>query len=354
MVPKGTADGSGLLEERTRSALPRRPPASKFDLKSFLASMDFLPQAILVLDAGNNIVAANPAMEALLGKDSAGFRNKKCWEFVHGSDAAGRPAECPCSPMRCTGKNETVELPIESTGSWAVAGCTPIYDRQGELEYIIHAFTDISERRRVETELAGCLAEKDLLLKEVHHRTKNNMITVLSLISLQAHSTCNGEAAAVLKAAEDRMKGLVLLYERLSKSETYHELPVAEYLSPLIDQIAAAFPESAFVRVEKSLGDFVLDVKTLQLLGIIVNELLTNTMKHAFLGRDRGTISVSATRIGSRNRITVRDDGNGLPETEDPSYSEGFGLFLVSGLVDQLKGSLRIERENGTAFVLEF
>ena len=93
MVPKGTADGSGLLEERTRSALPRRPPASKFDLKSFLASMDFLPQAILVLDAGNNIVAANPAMEALLGKDSAGFRNKKCWEFVHGSDAAGRPAE---------------------------------------------------------------------------------------------------------------------------------------------------------------------------------------------------------------------------------------------------------------------
>jgi PAS domain S-box-containing protein len=213
---------------------------------------------------------------------------------------------------------------------------------------------DITFRKEAEKKILTLLKEKEILLKEVHHRIKNNMNTMMSLLSLQANEAKNPETASTLKDAQNRFQSMGLLYEKLYRTEYPHEMPVKVYLSPLVDEIIHLFPNSTRVKIEKNIDDFNLGVKELSSLGIIVNELLTNTMKYAFTGRDGGTVTVAALKIGSRVSITIGDNGRGLPAANDLENSEGFGLKLVATMIKQLNGTLQILRERGTEFVVEF
>lgn len=198
------------------------------------------------------------------------------------------------------------------------------------------------------------LEEKDLLLKEVRHRIKNNMNTMMSLLSLQANEMKNPATVSALKDAQNRFQSMGVLYDKLNRTESLREMSVEVYLPPLVDEIIKMFPNSANVKIEKKIDDFVLGVKELSSLGIIVNELLTNTMKHAFVGKTNGLITVSASKIGNRVTIVVGDNGTGISESIDIEHSNGFGLMLVGTLTKQLNGTIRIERKKGTQFVLEF
>jgi len=210
------------------------------------------------------------------------------------------------------------------------------------------------ERKQGEEEIKKQLAEKETILKEVHHRIKNNMNTISGLLTLQANSVKESSAIAVLQDAGYRIQSMSLLYDKLYQSPVYTELSIKEYLFNLVDEVVANFPNNSKVRIEKDLQDFVLDIKHLQPIGIIVNELLTNIMKYAFTGRDWGTIAVSAVNDGGRVLISVRDDGIGIPQNISFGNATGFGLHLVHALAQQLEGTLRIERGNGTKVVLEF
>lgn len=213
------------------------------------------------------------------------------------------------------------------------------------------------EREKLETaerEIRKLLAEKELILQEVHHRIKNNLGTVSSLLSLQAGLSRDPATIAALSDAGNRIRSMTTLYEELYRSTNFTDLSVKEYLPPLVDEILSNFPNAANVAVEKRVDDFVLEVRSLQPLGIIVNELLTNTMKYAFSGNGAGTISVSATRSGGVVTVSVADDGAGIPPSVDFGESGGFGLTVVDALAKQLHGSVRIERGRGTRVVLEF
>jgi two-component sensor histidine kinase len=124
-------------------------------------------------------------------------------------------------------------------------------------------------------------------------------------------------------------------------------------LLSLVDEIIGNFPNGNMVKVEKNIGDFILDVKRLQPLGIIINELITNVMKYAFKGRESGLITVSATDTDGHVAISIQDNGNGIPESINFENSTGFGLHLVRILTQQLNGTIEIERGNGTKIVLE-
>ena len=131
-------------------------------------------------------------------------------------------------------------------------------------------------------------------------------------------------------------------------------MSIKHYLPPLVDEIINVFPNKASVQIETRIDDFVLGVNLLSPLGIIVNELLTNAMKHAFIGRDDGLIKISAAIKDHRATLVIEDNGNGIPETIDIENSSGFGLQLAGRLTKQIGGTIKIERENGTRFVLEF
>jgi len=216
---------------------------------------------------------------------------------------------------------------------------------------IVH---DITEQKAAEKKIDTLVAEKDLVLKEVHHRIKNNMNTIYGLLVLQARTLTEPAAIAALEDAGNRVKTMQLLYNKLFLSVDFNQMPLAEYLRPLVDELIPIFPLGFPVQTEKFFDEIILHVQKLQPLGIIVNELLTNIMKYAFIGRSEGTIGVSAKLTGNRIAVTVTDDGNGMPESVDFDNSTGFGLVLVKGLTQQLGGTIRIERGNGTRVVLEF
>jgi two-component sensor histidine kinase len=150
------------------------------------------------------------------------------------------------------------------------------------------------------------------------------------------------------------MRSMGVLYDKLYRSENLREMSVKNFLPPLVDDIVGNFPNSAAVKIEKYIDDFVLDVKVLSPLGIITNELITNAMKYAFIGRDDGVITVAASTKDNRMTLTVQDNGNGIPDSVDIESSTGFGLKLVGILAKQLHGTVRIESGNGTSIILEF
>jgi len=213
---------------------------------------------------------------------------------------------------------------------------------------------DITEHRRAEEEVKRLLAEKELLLKEVHHRLKNNINTAMSLLLLQSKKMKDPSAVEALMDARNRMQSMEALYDRLYRPESFNEMRIRDYLPPLIDQIVNMFPHKEALKIKTEMADFALSTKKLSPLGIIVNELITNAMKHAFTGRDEGTIRISASLQETRAALVFEDNGIGIPEEIDSEHSTGLGLQLVTLLAKQLKGSMQIERGNGTRFTLEF
>jgi len=246
----------------------------------------------------------------------------------------------------------------------------PIFDGD-DVPDIMVISRDITERKAAEGKIRQLLAEKqkqleellaanihiernETLLKEVHHRVKNNMNTVASLLSLQARSLKEPSAITALELAKNRVKSLMVLYEKLYQSSDYSNISIKDYLPALVDEIAGNFPNRQAIKIEKHLDDFVLDAKRLQPLGMIINELLTNIMKYAFTDRETGLIIVSARMTRGQVSIGVQDNGHGMPDTVSFQNSTGFGLQLVHALSEQLDGEIRIERGDGTKVVLEF
>jgi PAS domain S-box-containing protein len=228
------------------------------------------------------------------------------------------------------------------------------WDEYGKPLRMFGTHIDITERKQAEERITKLLAEKESILKEVHHRIKNNMSTMMSLLSLQSDTMNDPAAAAALKDAENRLRSMGVLYDKLYHSENLSEMSTEIYLPTLVREIVSVFPNCASVRIEMLVDDFMIGVKVLSSLGIILNEILTNAMKYAFTGRDGGLIRVSASREGSRATIVIEDDGRGIPESVDIDDSPGFGLTLIGILTKQLGGTIRIERKSGTKYVLEF
>jgi len=196
--------------------------------------------------------------------------------------------------------------------------------------------------------------EKELILKEVHHRIKNNMNTMKSLLALQAKSVSEASAKSALTDAGNRLQSMGVLYEKLYRSENIRQMSVRHYLESLIDEIVSVFPHQDLVRIEKEIEDVPLDVKTLSALGIIVTELITNAMKYAFPNGRDGLIRLTLVKSDRILKLTVMNSGKTLPDNFRIEQSEGFGLRLVSMLTQQINGNIDIYCGNNVGFTVEF
>jgi len=199
------------------------------------------------------------------------------------------------------------------------------------------------------------LKDKEILLREVHHRIKNNIASIWSLLRMQARSTVNPEAQAVLREAISRVQSMGVLYDKLLNTKGYRDIPVKDYFEDLIASIIVCFfTDNAAITLNKEIADFNLDTKKLYPLGLIVNELLTNCIKNGFRGKDSGTIDLALTKREQEIVLTVRDDGNGLPENFDMNKAAGLGLMLVQGLTQELSGTFTISSDHGVKSVVTF
>ena len=213
---------------------------------------------------------------------------------------------------------------------------------------------DITDRKIMGNKIKLQLEEKEFILKEIHHRIKNNFASISSLLSLQSKSLTNPEAISALNDAVVRVNSMKVMYEKMLLTGNYKTASSKTYLDNLIDDLAQFFPKDIDIRTEKSIDDFMLDSKQLIPVGFIVNELLTNIMKYSFTNKDFGLIEVVLKEHSGNVVLTVKDNGNGLPEGFDIDKSKGFGLMLIKMLVQQLNGSFTMENETGLKTIITF
>ncbi len=255
-----------------------------------------------------------------------------------------------------SGKPNKVEEPIPEQGKirWFETYKTPILDKNGEVIGTTGYSNDITERKLAEDKIKTLLAEKELIIKEVHHRVKNYLSTIISLLSLQSKQVKNKEAAKILEDAEKRIVSMHLLYNKLYQETSFSEISIREYLEPLVKEIADLFPNREIVKFKTQIDDFKLHKAVLSTLGLIVNELITNAMKYAFTGRNEGLITVSALKKDGHVILTIGDNGIGMPESIDFESTDSFGLNLLSLLARKIDGTIRLVNEPGIKFIIEF
>lgn len=246
---------------------------------------------------------------------------------------------------------ETLDLP-GGTKTWYTT-LTPVF-YQDTIQYLVGSGQDITERKQAEEEIQRQLAEKETLLKEVHHRIKNNMVQVEGLLSLQAESTDNLEVQTALQEAISRIHSIKVVYDKLLIGTTYQDLSVKDYVESLVDSLSAMSAGSQNIHIEKKIADFTLSSKKLTPLGIIINELFTNVCKYAFTGRDGGCVRIELDKNETHATLSIEDDGVGLYYDAAADQTTGFGLTIVQMLVEQLHGTYSVENYNGTRSVIEF
>lgn len=234
--------------------------------------------------------------------------------------------------------------------------CIHIKDARGVITGSIGMVQDITEHITAQDRIGTLLKEKEILLKEAHHRIKNNMSTISSLLSLQADDCGNDTARALLRDAARRIQSMMVLYNTLYRSEHFDEVDLADFLYPLVDAIMADFPHAPYVKTELQVEPVILAPGTSSTVGIIVNELICNSMKYAFPAREGASgaiISLKAARVGPGFRLSYGDNGPGLPDGISLEHSTGFGLKLIGMLVEQMQGSARLESSRGMACVID-
>lgn len=217
-------------------------------------------------------------------------------------------------------------------------------------------FHDISERKKAEAEIQHSLVEKEILLREIHHRVKNNLQIIISLLDMQSHSTDNQEIIDLLETCIHRVNSMALIHQKLYRSTQLVEIDINLYVHELIDNLIYSYSEEEFIpSVNIDIENISLKIDYAIPCGLILNELVTNCLKHAFKGRKSGKIFISMKSSETAEiELRVQDNGVGLPKEIVIEKIKTLGLSLVDLLVDQLKGTLEIKRKRGTTFIIRF
>jgi PAS domain S-box-containing protein len=236
----------------------------------------------------------------------------------------------------------------------------PIHRESGKPDYLGGFSVDITERKRAEEAFGASLVEKEVLLKEVHHRVKNNLMTIIGLIKMQEAKADNKMFNPLLQELEGRIRAMAQVHDSLHKSKDLAHIDFQDYIETMITQIHAQFGAERDIRFSvQAIGvDVGLDVAVP--CGLILNELITNAYKHAFpgdkprAGEDNCEIKVVVKRDGGELTLTVANNGVRLPEDLDLDKTDTLGLRLVKMLSKQINGSLELDRSAGTFFCLKF
>lgn len=318
------------------------------------------PSALVMIDEQGTIILVNAQTELLFGytrEQMLGhpvemlmpirFRGHHCtYRAGYYRDPSPRPMGVGRDLLGT--RADGSEFPIE-------IGLNPIATETGMM--VLASIVDITERLRAQRRLEDALREKIVLLNEVHHRVKNNLQVVTSLLNLQADHAADPQLQAILRESCGRVKAMSLTHQLLYEHKDFSHLDLADYLTRLVQSIRATYRSGGgriALRLELPPDGIHLELETSISCGLLVNELVTNAFKHAFPGERSGEIVIKlAEEDGDQIRFEVADDGVGLPPESEFSGSS-LGLQLVPLFVEQLHGVLSIERDRGTRFCVRF
>ena len=230
---------------------------------------------------------------------------------------------------------------------------------KGEREnplFIQGAVRDITEQKQAEMQIKASLQEKEVLLKEIHHRVKNNMQIISSLLDLQADNVEDTTVRGLFKESQHRIRSMALIHERLYQSEDLAQIDFVEYVESLTNYLLRSYTSRASqIQLRCDIAPLRLSVEAAIPCGLIINELVSNAFKHAFPDGESGEIQVRLERLtDGQLALSVRDNGIGLPADLNVRQTQSLGLTLVTTLVKQLNSTIELNSENGTAFRISF
>lgn len=214
---------------------------------------------------------------------------------------------------------------------------------------------EIAERKISESKLKETLSEREMLLKEVHHRVKNNLQVISSILNLQSSYVKDQYTLSMLKECRDRIKSMSFIHESLYQTKNFSHVDFGDYLKSLCSNLLYSYSVSGRVTLNYDIDNIFLTLDTAIPTGLIVNELVSNSLKYAFPDNQKGNIFVSLKRPkGGHNVLMVEDDGVGMPSNVNYKETDSLGLQLVVTLSDQIDGELVLKKGKGTCFVIEF
>jgi len=342
-------------------ALPLLAESPQLGEDSFRRVVEWAPSAMVMIDRQGIMVLVNAQTEKMFayGRDAligqsvemlVPLRFRDHHRHFRG-DFFGNPQPRPMGAGRdlygC--RSDGSEFPVE-------IGLNPINTEAGVM--VLASIVDITERHRSQQRLEDALREKTALLNEVHHRVKNNLQVVTSLLNLQAGHATDPRLRALLAESCSRVRAMALTHQLLYERKDFSRLDLGDYLDRLVQSIRATYRADVSriaLRLDVPEDGIHLDLEQAIPCGLLVNELVTNAFKHAFPGERPGAITIEIDKDENGDiRLCVADDGIGLPPEAELDESPSLGLQLVPLFVEQLHGSLVIERTGGARFAVRF
>lgn len=316
----------------------------------YRALFDSSLDAMLLTAPDGRIFAANPAACRMFGQSEERIKQGGRAGIMDGSD----PRLASALEERAMTGRFHGELTFKRSGGETFPGevsSSVFVDRDGKTRTSM-SVRDVTDRKAAESALKKAYAENQDLLEELRHRVKNSFNMIYAMISLASKEKGDEETKIVLRELDARVRSVAELYSLLYAGNSFNEVPLADYCAKVAGPLVGL---AARVALKLETEPVVVPVKTAAPIGLILTELVTNSIKYAFPGERAGSISVSLSRHASLVRLCVEDDGVGLPQGFDASKGAGLGLSLVESLTEQIEGRFSIERKaEGTKSVVEF
>ena len=250
-------------------------------------------------------------------------------------------------PLRYHKKKNGTVFPVEITAN--------MFKHQGRIIYIT-AVRDITNRKIQEQQLTASLREKEVLLSEIHHRVKNNFEIISSLLDMSSMAADNKEVQDLLLASRSRIHSMAMIHSQLYQSDRFEGIDIIAHTGELAENLRYLYSKEKDVHLSIEPSEVYLSMKQAIPCALILNELVTNSFKHAFVDREHGEIQISIHNINDNViRVRVKDNGRGFPEESELKPANALGLELVKHLVaGQLKGEIQFKNDNGTDICVEF
>ncbi|PKL73857.1 MAG: diguanylate cyclase [Methanobacteriales archaeon HGW-Methanobacteriales-2] len=353
MIP-GTEKSMASILDMTE--LRRSKMAIKESQERFKSIFENAAEAIILFDCQGNIVEFNGKF-----KETFGFKNGEIigQNFLHMGSMMGMHNEESrkiLNDLISGNELKQVEWILENKeGKKIIFRVRPsLIKTKTSVIGILLIMEDITELKNVENSLKYSLKEKEVLLREIHHRVKNNLQIISSLLSLQRLQVEDPQTADILWECQGRVRAMAMIHENIYQSQDIGRINFKNYVEMLLYDIFNLYRvNKKSVILEMRIEGVKMGIETAMPCGLVINELATNSIKHAF-PQGNGIIKIELKTDDDAHILIIEDDGIGLPENLDPQKSKKLGLMVVNTLVNQLNGEMEIDRTNGTKFIIKF
>lgn len=312
---------------------------------------------VMLIQAGTlEIESANPALEKLYGYGEGELTGEKL-DILLSPDEKGDLSDCiGAITTKGHGAMECYHVRKDGTVFMVQMDVSTLFDDEGKAIYHAIYVQDITERNAIQKKIKDSLAEKEVLLSEIHHRVKNNLAMISSLLSLQSRQVKDERLTEALRESRQRIKTMALIHEKLYQTGNLARIPLPDYIRKLVDDLIGSLSiRGQRVTLKIDVMDISLDIDTMIPCGLIMNELITNTLKYAFAGVASPELAVSFRFAQDEGyEFIVADNGIGLPGEVELEKSETLGLMLIRNLTLQLGGTVKVVRGGGTKFIVRF